>query len=250
MTIPSIDASDDWKSWARKLSVFLSTQEDRGGRPVAPRPVLLAHSTDSASNIGLERNFVAGILLFDPINSMIILSRDDIWSPIFDALTTAFIFNAAAYGSMGMSAPTAGADIPVGSFIPVTQFDQFPTTSRGITFDFTADTFSFDFEGLFRVSTMLSIEHNDLNAGRQFELRLFNVTDAAPSIGTLIGVSRNTAITNFTSTLLAEISADNVGDEYRIEVGNADTILTSVVWESLNLSIDMVSEWREPITAT
>jgi len=249
MTIPSIDAADDWKSWARKLSVFLSSQEDRGGRPVAPTPILLAHSTDEASNIGLERAFVDGILLFDPVNRMIILSRDDDWRLIFDASTVSSIFNAAAYGSMSMSVPTAGSDIPVGSFIPVTQFDQFPTTSRGITFDFTTDTFSFDFEGLFRVSTVLSIEHNDLNAGRQFELRLFNITDAESSLSTIIGVARNTAITNFTSTFLVEIVADNVGDTYRIEVGNANTILTSVVWESLNLSIDMVSEWRESITA-
>ncbi len=250
MTIPSITDEDDWKTWARKLSVFLSSQEDRGGRPTSPAPILLAHSTDSASNIGLERAFVEGILLFDPINSMILLSRDGIWYPIFDAITTAFIFNAAAYGSMGMSVPTAGADIPVGSFIPVTQFDAFPTSSRGMTLDFNTDTFSFDFEGLFRVSTMLSIEHNDLNSGRQFEIRLFNVTDAAPGLATIIGVSRNTSITNFTSTFLVEISAENVDDTYRIEVGNADTILTSVVWETLNLSIDMVSEWREPITAS
>ncbi len=248
MTIPSITDEDDWKTWARKLSVFLSTQEDRGGRTLVPQPVLLSHATDSFSNIGLERNFVDGIMLFDPVNRYIILSRDELWVPIFDAITVSSIFNAAAYGSMGMSAPTAGADIPVGSFIPVDEFDVFPTSSRGITFDFTADTFSFNFEGLFRLSTMLSIEHNDLNAGRQFELRLFNITDAAPSLGTSIGVSRNTAITNFTSTLLVEITADNVGDEYRLEVGNADTILTSVVWETLNLSIDMVSEWREPLT--
>ena len=249
MTIPSIDAADDWKSWARKLSVFLSSQEDRGGRPTTPTPILLAHSTDEASNIGLERAFTDGLLLFDPVNRMIILSRDNGWRLIFDAATVASIFNAAAYGSMGMSVPTAGSDIPVGSFIPVTQFDVFPTSSRGIVFDFGTDTFSFNFEGLFRISMMLSIEHNDLNAGRQFEARLFNITDSVPDPAIIIGVARNTAITNSTSTFLVEINADDVGDNYRIEVGNADTILTSVIWETRNLSIDMVSEWRESITA-
>ena len=249
MTIPSIDSADDWKSWARKLSVFLSSQEDRGGRPTTPTPILLAHSTDEASNIGLERAFTDGILLFDPVNRMIILSRDNGWRLIFDAATVASIFNAAAYGSMGMSVPTAGSDIPVGSFIPVTQFDVFPTSSRGIVFDFGTDTFSFNFEGLFRISIMFSIEHNDLNAGRQFELRPFNITDVIAGQSTIIGVSRNTAVTNFTASFLIDIPASNVDDAFRLDVGNADTILTSVVWETLNLSIDMVSEWRESITA-
>ena len=249
MTIPSITDEDDWKTWARKLSVFLSTQEDRGGRALVPQPILLSHTTDSLSNIGLERNFTPGIMLFDPVNSYIILSRDDIWAPIFDALTTAFIFNAAAYGSMGISAPAAGLDIPVGSFIIIDEFDSFPTAARGINFDFDTDLFSFDFEGIYRLTTMIAIEHNDLNAGRQFTLRLFNVTEGIPSIGAIIGVARNSAVTNFTSSLLVQIDADDVGDEYRLEVGNADTIITSVVWETLNVSIDMVSEWREPLIA-
>ena len=248
MTIPSITDEDDWKTWARKLSVFLSTQEDRGGRTLVPQPVLLSHSTDSASNIGLERNFVEGIMLFDPINSMIILSRDGLWVPIFDALTVSTLFNAAAYGSMALSTPTAGADIPVGSFIIVDEFDINPTAVRGMVLDFATDTFSFEFEGIFRLTVMFSIEHNDLNAGRQFELRLFNVTDAAAGSSIIIGVARNSAVTNFTASFLIEVSAASVDDTFRLEVGNADTILTSIVWETLNLSIDMVSEWREPIT--
>ncbi len=250
MTIPSITDEDDWKSWARKLSVFLSTQEDRGGRPVAPRPVLLAHSTDSASNIGLERNFVEGIMLFDPINSMIILSRDGIWSPLFDALTTSFIFNAAAYGSMGLSAPIAGPNIPVGSFIIVTQFDSNSTAVRGLVLDFTADTFSFNFAGIFRLSVMFTIEHDDINAGRQFELRLFNVTEAVAALPTVIGIGRNQGVTNYTATFLVDIAAADVDDVFRLEVGNASVVIQTVVWDTLNLSIDMVSEWREPITAT
>ena len=249
MTIPSITSADDWKSWARKLSVFLSTQEDRGGRALAPSPVLLAHSTDEASNIGLERNFVEGIMLFDPVNSMIILSRDSLWVPLFDAITTASIFNSAAYGSMALSAPVSGPDIPVGSFIPITQFDTVNIPGRGISLDASADTFSFDFEGVYRVSLIFAIDHNEVNASRQFELRLFNVTDVSAGAVTVIGMGRNVVVTNFTISFLVDISASNVDDAYRIEVGNANTVISSVVWETLNLSIDMVSEWKEPITA-
>jgi len=248
MTIPSITDEDDWKTWARKLSVFLSTQEDRGGRSLVPQPVLLSHATDSLSNIGLERNFVDGIMLFDPVNRYIILSRDNLWVPIFDAIIVASIFNAAAYGSMGMSAPTAGANIPVGSFIILTQFDNNPTPVRGLVMDFTTDTFSFNFEGIFRVSIMLSFEHDDINAGRQFTLRLFNVTTGSPGAGVIIGIGRNQGVTNSTSSFLADITAADVDDVFRLEVGDADTVIQDVVWETLNLSIDMVSEWKEPLT--
>ena len=248
MTLPSLTASDDWRSWARKLSVFLNSQEDRGGRALIPAPVLLSHSTDAASNIGIERNFQDGIMLFDPVNRYIILSRDDLWVPIFDAITVASIFNSAAYGSMVLTSPASGSDIPVGSFITITQFDTVNIPGRGITLDASADTVSFEFEGVYRVSLMFAIEHNELNSSRQFELRLFNVNDASGLSSTVIGIGRNVGVTNFTASFLVNISVSDVDDVYRVEVGNADTVISSVVWETLNLSIDMVSEWKESLT--
>jgi len=249
MTIPSIADEDDWKIWARKLSVFLSSQEDRGGRPTLPRPVLLAHSTDSASNIGLERNFVEGIMLYDPITKTVILSRDGIWAPLFDAVTVASLFSASSYGSMVVSAPTAGADIPVGSFIPVTEFDSLPVTNRGVILDSGANTIAFEVEGVYIFSFAFSIKHNDVNSGREFSVRLFDITTSTPAITVLVGVARNVGVTNFSINGLIEITDMQLGDTFRIEVGDADTVITDVIWNTLNLSLNMVSEWRGELRA-
>jgi len=251
MTIPSITDEDDWKTWARKLSVFLSTQEDRGGRALAPQPILLSHATESASNIGLERNFVEGIMLYDPVNQYVIISKNGLWVPIFDAVSVASIFGASAYGSMDLLVSASGPDIPVGAgnWLVVDQFTTNPTSGRGMVLDPTTDTFSFDFDGLYRISIMFSIEHNEINSGRRFSVRLFNVTSGLGLHDITVGIGRNNGVTNFTGSFLIEIDTDHVGDSLRLEVGQADTIISSVVWETLNLSIDMVSEWREPLTA-
>jgi len=252
MTLPSvISGEEDWKVWARKLSIFLGQQEDRAGLRLVPSPVLLSHATDSFSNIGLERNFVEGIMLYDPVTKTVILSRDGIWAPLFDALTTSSIFSVAAYGSMELSGPpVAGLDIPVGSWIPITQFDSNPTPFKGVVVDFTTDTFSLDFEGVYRVSLSFSLDHDDIaSMDREFSLRLFNITSATGGSETKIGVARKLSVTNFTSTFLINIAEVNKGDDSRIAVGLADVMIEAVIWTSLNLSIDMVSEWKEPIQA-
>jgi hypothetical protein len=253
MSIPTLAGSGNIEQWAFELVKYLKDQEDTGGQINTPRPVQLAH-TIGDGNIGLERATTEGILMFDPIENMLMISVQGTWQYIFDANTVASLFSIATYGQMAASTPTAGNDpIPLtGLWENVTVFDTIASFNRGITFTLgagvgLADVFVFDYSGIYRVTLGGTIDHDQFPSdSRAFSVRLFNITEATGTPPATYTIARNAGTTSFSLTFLSEITEAQIGDQFTVQVGNADAAIIDVVWDRTVLLMNMVSEWKGP----
>ncbi len=240
--IPNV-TGNDWKEWANRLGKHLRGDEDTGGKFNTPRPVLLSHSTSAVSNIGIERAFIDGVLLFDPDIGMILVSSNGKWEPIFTASQVAALFSVAAYGAMFLSAPpTAGFDIDA-TFQKITFFTDLRFANRGVTLDPIDDTFVFEYEGVYRISINLTFTYDDLNQGRITNFNIRNETLSTTGNLTPIGIARNVGVTNFNASFLVSIQLSNIGDVFSVEIGGEDDVF-NVSWEACAIDINMISEWR------
>jgi hypothetical protein len=206
-----------------------------------------------SGNIGLERAVTDGILMYEPIEGMMIISVDDSWEYIFDADTTASLFVVAAYGQMAAITPTAANDpMPLtGLWENVTVFDSIASFNRAVTFTLGAlagddDTFNFDYAGVYRMTISGTLEHNLFPSdSREFSVRLFNVTTATGSAAVATStISRNAGTTSFDLTFLIEIVEAQIGDLFVMQIGNAPIAITGVVWDRAVIALNMVSEWK------
>lgn len=121
------------------------------------------------------------------------------------------LFTAAGYGGVKQNTPVAIADITATPQIIPTNAGAVATPLQ-ITQDFANDGIRFLFRGTFVLSLSLSLEHNDVNNGRNFAIQLYNQTTGSLIATTLVGVGRNQAGTNYSTTLIAEITDSEVGD--------------------------------------
>lgn len=137
---------------------------------------------------------------------------------------------------MDTTPDTVGADIVL-AWRALTEFDLEPLTAVGVTVDLLNGQWSFDHIGLWQLSFSFSLDHDELNAGRDFAIRLTNVTDGSSTPPVNIGVARNVAVTTYSTNILVQIGEADVGDSYRIDIGNAPTTIANVVWSSLGLSM-------------
>ncbi len=132
----------------------------------------------------------------------------------------------AGYGGMDLATPVA-FDITAGySTVP---FDALsPAVPRGVTFDLVNNTFTMTQAGVWQFIYNMNLSgHNSTNGGRNFNLRLWNVT-----LGQLVskelsqGIGRNETYTLVSVSTLIEVPQIAVDDShvYRIEVGGADAV--------------------------
>lgn len=131
----------------------------------------------------------------------------------------------AGYGGM------YGLDVVVGAVIPATWTTmaffnvEAPTPARFVTINLPNDSIAFDIEGVWALDITLNVEHDEINASRRFELRIYNLTKAvATPLDWVIGIGRNTDASEFGPSLLVNIPAANVGDQYVLQWQSADTI--------------------------
>ena len=134
-----------------------------------------------------------------------------------------------AYGTMYSSAAVTGPNISTG-WTKVTAFNAVGG-GTGVTFDTSADTWTFNNDGAFHVSFELILTHNESNSGRIFWARLQDGSSTAD--GVPVAVGRNQPGTNLSISFLQEVSAD---ETFWLEVGNEDA-LTSVVWEAASVTV-------------
>jgi hypothetical protein len=160
------------------------------------------------------------------------------------ALETAVINNfvSAAYGGIDQSTPVGIADLGIG-YVTMPADAAAVSAPRGITQDFANNGIRFDIEGIFTVGITLAIAHNEVNAGRAFRVRLYNVDTATGGSGTLVGTGRNTSVTNFGTSILAEVPLAVVGDLFVVQVGGGDAY-TTVEVESYSFDASHVSEFK------
>lgn len=154
-------------------------------------------------------------------------------------------FSFAAYADMTCPEDSAFPDIGL-TWQKVDILTLQRITPKGISIDLVNSTFSFDSDGVYRLSLVGSMEHDSVNNGRKFQIRIYNETDQAAGQGVTIGTGRNAEATSIPASFLAEISDEDKGDEFILEIGNGD-VYSGVSFQTLILSINAVSEWREPL---
>ena len=139
-------------------------------------------------------------------------------------------------GAMRLNTPTATpGSIPTGDNWVTIPFDTQDYVPFGIEFDLANDTFDLDYLGLWDFSLLLSFSHDESNQGRDFTIRLFNVTDAIGADGIKIFVARNQPGTTISLPFDAPVTGSSFGDTFRFEVGDASATIGTVVWESTNV---------------
>ena len=172
------------------------------------------------------------------IGTGLVWTGDDPTKP-FEALN---VWVAAGYGEVNLATPTALPDIGIGWTTLL-----FDTNSlaapRNVTQDAANNGLRFDIEGVFLANINFTLVHNEDNAGREIEVRIYNATKAVGGVGTSIGIARNQPATNFSAAIMAEIPASEVGDLINIQIGNGDTLL-AVQLVSCAFSAHSVSEYR------
>jgi len=131
----------------------------------------------------------------------------------------------AGYGGMKLGTPVSFDIVAAFTTVP---FDiNFPVASRGMTFDLANETFTFTKKGVWQVMFNFALEgHNSDNGGRNFGMRLWNVTNGAPASDVIQqGIGRNETYSLVGITFLTEISQAVVdaGDAFRFEIGGGDS---------------------------
>ena len=108
-------------------------------------------------------------------------------------------FSFAAYGGMRMSASTAFPDLGA-AWQDVTVYDTEIVPPRGMTFDPATDRFSFTYPGVYLLATSFTFTHDELNAGRETNTRIYDHTNASGLASSPIGTGRNTHVSSYANT--------------------------------------------------
>ncbi len=149
------------------------------------------------------------------------------------------------YGGAVQAADIPGFDIPTGTYVTLPFDTLAPSVERGVSFDLLANTFTFTSKGVWALLVNVNVQgHNSANSGRNFNLRMFNLTDSTAGAGVVVGVARNQEDTYVSSPVLIEVSQADIddGDVFRIEVGNADAAITGGTLIGSVVQVHHVSE--------
>ena len=146
------------------------------------------------------------------------------------------LFTLAAYGAMEQSGDsTLFPDLGAG-WQDIDVFDNVPVASpRGVTPDLVNDTLTIDTYAVYMMTLTLAMSHNEVNAGRETSLRLYDNTAGAPAgAGFTFGTGRNVGVTAASMTLMFEVPQGSEGHSYNVQIGGGDTyssvVITSAVW--------------------
>lgn len=146
------------------------------------------------------------------------------------------------YASVDTTIPHVDGNIGTG-WQPFDFFDRVTVNPKGIVLTVGGD-FTFILDGIFQLSLVGFVEHDNLNAGRTFNVRIFNVTEGTPGSSIVIASARNVDGTVVPLVGLFEILPGDIGDIFRLEYGGTTSIYSAVVWDALQLSLFSVSEFR------
>ena len=247
MTIPPIHVTDDWKAWAKKLSNYLRQQLDPGGQEALPRPILLAHTTSDAGNIGVERALEGGVLLYDPVNEVPIYADGTQWLMLVPVDWIVSNMQVASYNSGNRITSVAGANITntFAAFIDLVNLTI--SSPKHITITLADDTFQSDYAGVFEVGFSFFMNcAADAAADRILQIRLYNVADAvAGAVVAHAVIPQNETWVSADLTFLWRLAVADVNKKFRLEIATTAVgkTVTSVSWVLQSLEIRGTSEW-------
>ena len=146
----------------------------------------------------------------------------------------------AAQGSMELQTPVAGPDITA-TYQPITFFDTIPY-QRGATVNTTTGEFTVNLEGDWAFWYRLNIAVASSGSRRTLSVRSFNVTTATPGPVTNLFIPSNAPDVSDTLMVPVAFSAAEVGQTFRLEIGNASATITGVTWNDSALLLLYVGE--------
>jgi hypothetical protein len=163
------------------------------------------------------------------------------WGP-FNSLAA---FVSAGYGGVVQSVSVGISDMGAGyQTLPADTVAL--TTPENVVQDVSGNGLRFSEAGIWHIDVSFSVSHDELNAGRAFEARLYNATDVVAAEGVPIGVGRNQGVTNFSTGLIVEITPEAINDLFTMQIGGGDTF-SSVTLEGYRFSTHHVSEYQGEI---
>ena len=158
-------------------------------------------------------------------------STEDIYASLAFSILT---FVNAGYGAISLATPTLMGTIGAG-FNTVPMDSENISDPRNVTHDLASEGLHIDDEGIWRITAMLSLSHDELNAGRTIFVRLWNETEAVALVTIPVGIGRNIGVTTWTGTFLVEFPAALVGDTIQLQIGGGNVVLaTTAEFASLN----------------
>lgn len=146
----------------------------------------------------------------------------------------------AAQGSMTLATPVAGPDI-TGTYQPITFYDTVPY-ERGATVNTTTGEFTFNTDGDWALFYRIAINHGGSGARRTLNVRSFNVTTATAGPTSNLFIGSNQEDTSDTLMLPFAVTSGQVGQSFRLDIGNASANITGVTWNSSNVLLLFVGE--------
>lgn len=147
-----------------------------------------------------------------------------------------------AYGGMRYTAAESLSDLGA-SWQRLTGLDeQLPTVPRYITIDLVNGKFSFTYPGIYSVAITGFLSHDALTAKQTTGLRIYDATDGASFVSRVLISSNGSVGTKIGNVFLIEISSDEVGNEFSIELGGGDSYST-VVLDTFEMTIVSASEF-------
>jgi hypothetical protein len=149
------------------------------------------------------------------------------------------VFVQKGYGGIRQTGTPSLSDMGA-SFQIVPANAELIATPLNVTQDHANDGIKFNKAGVWSTNVIISLSHNEDNAGRTFEIQLYNATDSVEIGAISVPVARNQPGTFISTTFMSEISASAKDDLLQIRIGNGDTF-TSVVLKAYQFSANHIS---------
>lgn len=122
------------------------------------------------------------------------------------------------------------------------------STERGGSFSLFSGRFRFDLKADVFLSVSGVVAHNELNQERSYYLRLYNHTTASPGVAIRVPVSRNVTGSMLKAHAGFSVPQTAVGNDFGLQIGDADGIFTDVVIEDLHVAIFSVGVFVGDLT--
>ncbi|ABV74293.1 hypothetical protein BA3_0008 [Thalassomonas phage BA3] len=159
-------------------------------------------------------------------------------------------FVAAGYGGIGVDASNAIGTIN-STFQTIEGFDiDLIATPLDVTYDKSNHGLKLDRQGVWEFSIKVTLTFDEVNAGRQIQLRAYNDTTSTPSATTFnYFVGRNQAGVNLQLTFAVEVAEGDEGQLIQLEVGSATDTFTNSTNIGTIYQVKHISERKEDLGA-
>jgi hypothetical protein len=136
--------------------------------------------------------------------------------------------------------PIAGPNIAAGVWQNVTAYNEQTLQPEFCTTDPITGQFSFLTEGIWRISSFLTVRHNNAGAYREMNARFRDLTEGVDFPAFQIPTGSAATITNFAFSGIYKVPELILGHQFVMQVqGGGTSSYTGVSWETCNLNLSL-----------